>query len=107
VPPLFANGVLFLLSIMISAGAFRHYHTIEDVLAARPRPKRRFRIMDWADGVEENPVFPEFSEDGPTKKTKNEHAWGTQASEWAKRDGLEGLPLHAPRKEVIIKADGK
>lgn len=64
--------------------------------------------MDWAEGVENDPVFPEMSEDGPTKKTKNENAWGTQCSDWAKRDGFEfGMGLHAPRKEVIIKADGK
>jgi hypothetical protein len=107
-PPLFANGVLFLLVIILSAGALRDYRTIDDVLAARPPLKRRFRIMEWADGVEDDPVFPEMSEDGPTKKSKNENAWGTQCSDWAKRDGFVlGMGLHAPRKEVIIKADGK
>jgi hypothetical protein len=49
---------LFLLVIFISAGAFRDYHTIDDALAARPPLKRRFRIMEWADGVEDDPVFP-------------------------------------------------
>ena len=32
--------------------------SIEDVLAARPPPGRKFRIMDWADGVLDDPVFP-------------------------------------------------
>jgi hypothetical protein len=34
--PLFANGILFLLAIFLSAGAFRDYGIIEDVLAIRP-----------------------------------------------------------------------
>jgi len=62
---------------MISAGAFRDYCTVADVLAARPPLKRRFRIMEWADDVLNDPVFPEMSADGPIKKTKNENAWGT------------------------------
>jgi hypothetical protein len=76
VPSLSANGLLFLLAIIISAGAFRDYNTIEKVLAARPLPGRKYRIMDWADGVLDNPVFPEISIDRPTEKAKNETAWG-------------------------------
>jgi len=107
-PPLSANGLLFLLAIIISAGAFRDYSTIEDVLAARPPPGRKFRIMDWADGVLDDPVFPEMSADGPTEKTKNETAWGHQCSDWAKRaDFPGGMGLHAPRREALIKVDGK
>ncbi|KAH8598545.1 hypothetical protein B0O99DRAFT_683947 [Bisporella sp. PMI_857] len=75
-PPLSTNGLLFLLAIIISAGAFRDYSTIEDVLAARPLPGKKYRIMDWEDEVSDDPVFPEMSADGPTEKTKNETAWG-------------------------------
>jgi hypothetical protein len=93
---------------MISAGAFQNYSTIEDVLAARPRLGRKFRIMDWADGVLDAPVFPEMSADGPTEEPKNEGAWGHQCSDWAKRaDFVDGMGLHAPRREVLIKVDGK
>jgi hypothetical protein len=107
-PPLFANGLLFLLAILISAGAFRDHSTIEDVLAARPPSRRKYRIMEWAEGVSDDPVFPEMSVDGPTKKTKNETAWGDQCSDWAKRAGFtEGMGLHAPRRETLIKVDGK
>ena len=53
-------------------------------------------------------VFPEMSADGPTKKTKNETAWGAQCSDWAKRDGFElGMGLHAPRREELIQVGGK
>jgi hypothetical protein len=71
---------LFLLAIIISAGAFRDYSTIEDVLAVRPPPRRKFRIMEWADGALDDSVFPEMSADGATKKTKNETVWGDQCS---------------------------
>jgi hypothetical protein len=99
---------LFLLAIIISAGAFRDYSTIEDVLAARPPPRRKFWIMEWAEGVLDDPVFPEMSADGPTKKTKNETAWGCQCSDWAKRAGFTGgMGLHSPRREILIKIDGK
>ncbi|KAG9233107.1 hypothetical protein BJ875DRAFT_442545 [Amylocarpus encephaloides] len=45
-PPLSANGLLFLLAIIISAGAFRDYSSVKDVLATRPPPSRKYRIMD-------------------------------------------------------------
>jgi hypothetical protein len=102
------NGLLFLLAIIISAGGFKHYHTIEDVLAARPRLKRTFLIMDWADGIVDAPVFPEMSADGPTEQPKNKGAWGHQCSDWAKRAGfVNGMGLHAPGREELIKVDGK
>jgi hypothetical protein len=72
VPSLSANGLLFLLTIIISAGVFKDYSTIKDVLAARPLLGRKYRIMDWADGIVNDSVFPEMSVDRPTKKTKNE-----------------------------------
>src|SRR4051794_6174293 len=58
-PLLSANGFLFLLVIIISAGAFRNYNNIEDVIAARPPPGRKYRIINWADEVVDDPVFPE------------------------------------------------
>jgi hypothetical protein len=67
---------LFLLAIIISAGAFKDYSTIEDVLAARPPPGRKYRIINWADGMLDDPVFPEMSADRLTEKTKNETVWG-------------------------------
>ncbi|KIW79865.1 hypothetical protein Z517_06480 [Fonsecaea pedrosoi CBS 271.37] len=105
-PPLLVNGLLFLLAIFISARAFKDYDTIEAVLNARPPPRRRFGIMEWADAVLDDPVFPEMSVNGPTKKEKNESAWGHQCSDWAKRaDFPGGIGLHAPRREALIKVD--
>ena len=64
--------------------------------------------MEWADAVLNDPVFPEMSADGATKKVKNESAWGDQCSNWAKRAGFPGgMGLHASRREALIKVDGK
>ena len=71
-PALLVNGLLFLLAVVISAGAFKDHSTIEAVLDARPPPRRRVMIMEWADAVLDDPVFPEISADGATKKVKNE-----------------------------------
>lgn len=59
--------------------------------------------MEWADDVLDVSVFPEISVNGPTKKVKNETSWGGQCSDWAKRaDFLEGMGLHAARREALI-----
>lgn len=64
--------------------------------------------MDWADGMSDDPVFPEMPADGPTEKTKNETASGHQYLDWAKRTGFTGgMGLHATRREALIKVDGK
>jgi len=100
-PPLSANGLLFLLAIIISAGAFRDYSSVEDVLAARPPPGKKYRIIDWADRMLNDPVFLEMSVDEPTEKTKNETAWGHQCSDWAKglvlQEGWGSMPPVAKR----------
>lgn len=65
-------------------------------------------MLEWAEHVLDDPVFPEMSAAGLTKKTRNKTAWGNQCSDWAKRAGFpEGVGLHAARREVLIKADGK
>ena len=107
-PPLSANGLLFLLAIIIPAGAFRDYCTIEDILAARLLLGRKYRIMDWAGGVLDDPVFPEMSADRPTAKTRNKTVWGYQYSDWAKRaDFIGGMGLYTSRYKILIKVDGK
>lgn len=107
-PPLFANTAVYLLPIFLSAGAFREFKTLDQVLAVRPKPNETYWVLDWEDSVREDPVFPEMLASGPTKKEKNPNSWGTQCSDWALRAGFpSGMGLHAPRREALIKADGK
>jgi len=56
---------LFLLAIFISRGAFREFHTIWDVLAIRPPSGEKYWILEWADDILGDPVFPEMFENGP------------------------------------------
>lgn len=69
-PLLYANGILFLLSIFISARAFRDFPTICDVLAVRPPPGEKFGIMDWPDDVLDDPVFPEMCPSGLLRRPR-------------------------------------
>ncbi|PSN60122.1 hypothetical protein BS50DRAFT_507169, partial [Corynespora cassiicola Philippines] len=107
-PPLFANAAVYLLPIFLSAGAFREFKTLDQVLTVRPKPNETYWVLDWEDSIREDPVFPEMLASGPTKKEKNPNSWGSQCSDWALRAGFpSGMGLHAPRREALIKADGK
>jgi hypothetical protein len=69
VPPLFTNGLLFLLAIIILASIFKNYKTIKDIFAAKPWLKRKYLIIEWLNG--NALIFPEFSMDRPTGEPKN------------------------------------
>lgn len=100
--------MLFLLAIFISRGAFRDFKTISDVLAVRPPQREKYWVMEWADGILNDPVFPKVTQDGPTREARSKDTFGSQCSDWAKRAGfVEGMGLHAPRREELIKVDGE
>ena len=107
-PPLFAQPMVHWLVNIISSEALRDYKTIEDVLSAFPEEGESFCFLEWADDMLDMPVFPEWSESGPKPKAKNDKAWGNQVSQRAKRAGfLLGLAIHAIRREILIKVNGK
>ncbi|KAK4095597.1 hypothetical protein Purlil1_393 [Purpureocillium lilacinum] len=81
-------------------------------------------LISWADGVPEfrlkftreickgtvtmQPVFPEWTRNGPTDKTRSPDSWSDEVSKWAKRAGLtNGTGLHAPRREALIKCNDR
>ncbi|KAK8071921.1 hypothetical protein PG996_005269 [Apiospora saccharicola] len=105
-PPLFAQPILHWLANFLSAQAFRDFKTVDQILALTPRPGESYRILDWADDKRDQPVFPEWTAEGPKDKPKSPKSWGTQASAWAVRAGFtEGMGLHASRREALIKVD--
>ncbi|KAL2015888.1 hypothetical protein VTK56DRAFT_4663 [Thermocarpiscus australiensis] len=105
-PPLFAQPMVHWLVNIISAQAFRDYHTIEDVLNVIPEEGESFCFLEWAEDMLDKPVFPEWSGSGPENKAKNDKAWGNQVSQWAKRAGfIHGLAIHAIRREILIKVN--
>lgn len=107
-PPLFAQPMVHWLVNLVSSGALRDYKTLEDVLSAVPEEGESFCFLEWEDDMLDMPVFPEWSTSGPKPKAKNDKAWGSQVSKWAKRAGfLLGLAIHAIRREILLKANGK
>jgi len=107
-PPLFSQLILHWLVNIISAGALRDYKTIEDVLDVMPDEGDSYCFLEWADDMLEKLVFPEWSESGPKAKARNDKAWGNQVSHWARRAGfVDGLAIHAIRREILINVDGK
>lgn len=77
------------------------------MLAARPQEKETYRILEWDEDICDEPIFPEMSSAGRKLKPKNEKVWGKQCSDLARRAGFESMGLHAARREVLIKVDGK
>ena len=80
---------------------------MDQILALTPQPGESYRTLEWADDKLDQPVFPEWSAEGPKDKPKSPNSWGTQASAWAVPAGFpEGMGLHASRREALIKVDG-
>lgn len=88
-PSLFANGLLFLLAIIISAGAFKDYKTRSD-------PRSNFRIMEWRDEVLDDPVFPEISVCGKGVVTLQKLLKGTLIGKYT------GKIIMGPLKELLL-----
>ncbi|KAH8655514.1 hypothetical protein BX600DRAFT_525660 [Xylariales sp. PMI_506] len=103
-PPLFANGMLFLLAIFIANNAFKDYKTVSELLAVRPPSTEKYRILEWTDA--EAPIFPQMGANGSLNRAKNPTTWGNQCSNWAMRANfVGGVGLHASRREALIKID--
>lgn len=107
-PSLYAQPLLHWLANILSSNAFKDYHTIEDILKLEPPENEDFWTLEWAKDMEDKPVFPAWSSEGPLDESRDPTAWGGQASDWAVRAGfVNGVGLHAPRREVLIKTNGR
>ncbi|OAQ63869.1 carbonic anhydrase [Purpureocillium lilacinum] len=106
-PPLFAQPLLHWLANVISARASSELTTVEQALSLKPPKRGNFRIIEWDRHMIDRPVFPEWTRNGPTDKTRSPDSWSDEVSKWAKRAGLtNGTGLHAPRREALIKCNG-
>jgi hypothetical protein len=107
-PPLYAQPMLHWLANILSAQAFEKFSSIEDVYRLKPPGKEDFWILEWAPAKKNKPVFPAWSSTGPREKCRSPSSLGKQASAWAIRSGfLDGVGLHAPRRESLLKCNGK
>jgi len=107
-PPLYAQPILHWLANILSSNAFAGYHSVEEVLNLRPPEQEDLWVVQWAPQMKGRPVFPAWSAEGPLDKCRTPTAWGRQAFGWAVRVGfVDGIGLHAPRREILIKTNGK
>jgi len=107
-PPLYAQPMLFWLANIISSNALKGNPTLEEILGLPPPKGRKHWVMEWHESMLDKPVFPEWTACGPKEKSRNPAAWGFHASDWAIRAGfVNGMGLHCPRREILVKANGK
>lgn len=107
-PPLVAQPIIHWLANIISSQALAQYHTLDQILEARPPENRSYRTLEWADHMLDQPVFPEWQPDGRKPKPRLPTAWGRQASAWAIRAGLtNGLGFHSIRRKALINCNGR
>jgi len=60
--------MLFMLAVLLAAGTFKRYHTVEQILALKPPADQKYWVFEWADHVLDLPFFPEVPVDGSTQK---------------------------------------
>jgi hypothetical protein len=64
--PLLFNPILFFLAIALAIGAFKHYQTADEIFDLEPPEYDDHWILEWADEINDMPVFQSMSRDGPT-----------------------------------------
>ena len=107
-PPLYAQPMLHWLVNIISSGALGIDCSVKKILKLQPLEGEDFWPIAWVENMKSRPVFPNWSADGPLDKARGLTAWGKHASLWAQRAGfVDGLGLHAPCREILIKTNGK
>ena len=109
-PPLFAQPMLHWLANIISSQAFADYQTVDEALAALPpNNSGSFRIVPWAKGKENEPVFPQWTAKGRGKKPRTPTSWANQAYDWARRASfvIEIFGMHAARRAALISVNSE
>jgi hypothetical protein len=106
---LVVQPMLFMLAVVLAAGAVKRYKTIEQVLAVTPPDDGRQWVFDWEERVLDCPIFPEVSVNGPKwDKIQTATSYGRQLNELSTRAGMqEPVKITSGRRQAIIKATGK
>ena len=94
----------FIIANLVSAGAFKRYKTVDQVMAARPGKGRKYRKLRWDPVVLDKPVFPQWSVDGPKDNSMSDASWGAYCAAWEKRANLLWKGMHSIRREILIRS---
>ena len=105
--PLLVNPILFILAKLLAVGAFKYYSTLEEIFAIEPPPGEDYWILEWADYIQDVPLFQTMTHNGPTGKIQTASAFSYQLTSASVRAGFKNITIHDARREALIKADGK
>lgn len=65
-------------------------------------------MIPWEEDMLDKPIFPSWASDGPKVEARSPSSFGHQASDFARRAQFpDGMGLHAPRREILVKVAGK
>jgi hypothetical protein len=105
--PLILNPILFILGIALASCAFKHYETADQIFDLEPPQYDDHWILEWADHMQDVPVFQSATCDGPTGKIQKSSSHSRQLTSVCVRAGLPNVTIHAGRREALVKANGK
>ena len=98
---------MFILAISLAAGAFKRYHSIEEILAVQPPADQQYWALEWADHVSDLPVFPTMTSEGSTKEIQSGTSFNKQLRDVCTRAGMaQPGTIHSSRRESLIQATG-
>jgi carbonic anhydrase len=106
--PLFANPMLPLLAIAFASNAFEDYHSFEEIFAIPPPVVGAIYEIRIRKEMLQVPFFQVMSPNGPTGKIQGAASFDKRMVDLGHRAGyLENITVHAMRREVLVKADGR
>jgi len=56
----FFNPILFILSIALASGAFKHYHSTDEIFAIETLECDDYWILEWTDDKQDVPFFSSY-----------------------------------------------
>lgn len=104
---LVANWWAFFLPIAVAAGAFKDYHSIDELLAVDPPPGEGVEI-EWSPWVRDSGIFCTWTKHGPSTRFMASSTFLKDLRKLAARTGImKNLGGHSIRRESLQKADSK
>ena len=107
-PAILAQPIVHWLANFLSVSALAGIRTLNELLQIRPPPGCKFRVLEFADHILDEPVFPTWSASGKTSCPRDPTAWGQDANNLAKRSGhTNGLGFHSARRTALFNCNSE
>jgi hypothetical protein len=105
--PLLFNPILFILAIALASGIFKHYYTANEIFAIEPPEYDDHWILEWADDMQDVPVFQAMLCNGPTGQIQKAGLFARQLTSVSQRARFKNITIYNARREALIKANSK